>query len=202
MFAFIAAVTMLPSAADASACIPLSGVQANACRRLEQILPFYPDQCSISSWLLPHCSACGQCSDTQRAVPDFDVWGGSFESFDPVSAVHKSACIPLSGAQANACSRLEQILPLYPDQCSISNWLLPHCSACGHCSESQRAVPDFDVWAADSDAGFASGSWIDTDNLPWAENEQQLRCRSVGMTCRRGRDCCSRRCESWGRCAW
>jgi len=58
----------------------------------------------------------------------------------------KAACVPLTGAQSNACARLEQILPMYPDQCSISTWLLPHCSACGECEETNQRGSSDDVW--------------------------------------------------------
>jgi trypsin len=66
----------MPNEQRLNACRPLSGVQQIACDRVEQILPFYPDQCSISSWLLPHCSACGSCVDSNPQ-------GFSEVGFDP-----------------------------------------------------------------------------------------------------------------------
>jgi trypsin len=73
LFATAAAQDFMPKAA----CLPLTGVQSNACARLEQILSMYPDQCSISTWLLPHCEVCGECENSNRLGSSDDVW------FDP-----------------------------------------------------------------------------------------------------------------------
>jgi hypothetical protein len=81
MLAFL----FLISAEAFQTCVPLTGYQANTCARLEQILVQYPDQCTISSWLQPHCSACGQCQDA-RSADSFD-----FESIgEPAASIMDS----------------------------------------------------------------------------------------------------------------
>jgi trypsin len=87
-----------------NACKPLSGFQSNACARLETILPFYPDQCSISSWLLPHCSACGQCVDTNQRGFSNDV------QFDPAFDWSEPA------------SRGVDVLEVFTDETDDINW--------------------------------------------------------------------------------
>jgi V8-like Glu-specific endopeptidase len=57
-------------------CTPLIGLVdfSDTCRRLEQILLVYPDQCRVSPWLASYCSVCGECADTnqKQLVEQFD----------------------------------------------------------------------------------------------------------------------------------
>lgn len=84
------------------------------------------------------------------------------------AAEARPTCIPLTGAQQHACARLDQILLQYPDQCSISTWLTPHCSACGECEDAnQRFFSDLDFEAFEWEGHEKTATTFSSMNMNW-----------------------------------
>jgi hypothetical protein len=96
-------------------------------------------------------------------------------------------CLRLHGHQNNACRRLEQILPMYPDLCLTSTWLEPYCSACGHCEDvpHQKQFPQLNEEQLAVDSWLAGEDAVVSDFFPADSESPQRKCRAPGESCTR-----------------